>query len=201
MRKTLLLLPVLLSAALTACGSTAPPSQSPDGPPSKAAAAAPEESAASPALLAFGRPLAWQRKDGSGRGTAKVFGYRQSAASGDSAGDGKGKDGSVWAALDIEVCAESGSVTATGSDWSLLYADGTAVAPSETERDVFPRPRFPVETQVRAGECTRGEVVYSVPADRRPTRIHYAATMDTGDMRPPASDGWAVPKATGTPRP
>ncbi|MFH8347821.1 hypothetical protein [Streptomyces sp. NPDC018045] len=199
MRRTSLLLPVLLAAVLGACSSPAPPSPPADGAPSKKTTAAPPGAESSPRLLPLGRPLAWQRKDASGHGTAKVLSYRQSAAGAspadrNAAAAGKGeKDGSAWVTLDVEVCAESGSVAAADTDFTLLFADGSAVTPPEAVRDDFPQPRFPGETQVSAGECTRGKVTYAVPADRRPAQVRYLTSVDSGDMRPWAAEGWAVP--------
>ncbi|MEV5597392.1 hypothetical protein [Streptomyces sp. NPDC052496] len=209
MRRSSLLLPVLLITAVSACSSRTPaPSPPPaDGVPAKKATATPSDAAASPRLLSFGRPMVWQRKDGSGHGTVKVLGYRQpvpgggSSAGRESEFGGDGKAGSVRAVLDVEMCAESGSVSAAGSDWHLLYDDGADVSPSEGVGDAFPQPAFPVETQVRAGECTRGKVTYAVPAGRWPERIHYVAALDSGDMEAPGADGWAVPGAAQGQRP
>jgi hypothetical protein len=110
----------------------------------------------------------------SGFVAAVVFGYVQPAAR-DAA---PAQAGHVWAAIDVQACAEPGTVfkvTVSDGPWSLRFADGTVVGPTLADDPHFPQPRYPATpTSLEAGECLRGWMVFEVPTDGRPDLVRYA---------------------------
>ncbi|MCX5613552.1 hypothetical protein OHB39_39630 [Streptomyces sp. NBC_00047] len=118
--------------------------------------------------------LDWQHDNDPLRGNATVLGYRHNVRSVGSAADESGTPGYVWAALDIKVCSESGAFLATTPPWTLSYADGARVSASSTTYGDFPKPAFPFETQLTAGKCVKGNIVFAVPDSPRPSTVIYA---------------------------
>ncbi|MEU5908892.1 MULTISPECIES: hypothetical protein [Actinomycetes] len=119
-----------------------------------------------------------------------VMGYEQDVAKNSrSAEEEFGTDGYVWAAVDIKACLKKGLAGVTRYPWALAYADGTRIEPSNVTYGDFPKPEYPYDAKLKAGECVRGKTVFPVPGSQRPERILYTAESL------PENAEWAVPKA------
>ncbi|KWT61854.1 hypothetical protein ADL21_11250 [Streptomyces albus subsp. albus] len=182
---------VVLAALLSACSSTevksAPATPSTSATPTADQAASPSpEAPVTPMKL--GADWAWEAQDGSASGKTSVLDYTQPVSSVGSAAQESGEKGYVWAALEVKVCTEKGSIIAGTSNWTLAYEDGAVVESSSTTYDDFPKPEFPAETSVKAGRCVRGKVVYPVPGGQHPARVVYAPNGAQG-----ASAEWTIP--------
>jgi len=53
----------------------------------------------------------------------------------------------------------------------------------------FPKPEYPYDATVKAGDCVRGKTVFAVPGKQRPERVLY-----TPEALPEPAE-WAVPTA------
>jgi hypothetical protein len=107
-------------------------------------------------------------------GNVTVLGYQHKVRSVGSAAEESGTAGYVWAAIDVKVCSEKGSFTATDQPWTLTYADGARIDSSSTKYGDFPKPEFPFETTLTAGKCVKGNIVFAVPDSPRPSTAVYA---------------------------
>ncbi|MFI1616515.1 hypothetical protein ACH4VT_05935 [Streptomyces lydicus] len=136
------------------------------------------ESSKSPEILSLGTSWEWRNGDESSTGKTVVVGWKQPIHSVGSAVEESGEKGYVWGALELKVCTDKGSVLSSQTDWTLAYGDGARVEPSSSTWDDFPKPEFPVETQVRAGDCVRGKLVFPVPGHQQPERVLYAPNGD-----------------------
>ncbi|MCQ8190123.1 MULTISPECIES: hypothetical protein [Streptomyces] len=170
---------VLLAAAmLTACGSSDDTNAKTKTSPSAAKPTASESTAeTSPETdepYSFGTPMDWGNDAGSLTGTTTVLGYEQPISSVGSAAEETGEKGYVWGALEVKVCTDKGKLLVTNTDMTLAYKDGARVEASSSTWDDFPKPEFPIETEVRAGDCVRGKTVFPVPSDQRPEKAMYA---------------------------
>jgi hypothetical protein len=145
--------------------------------------------------LALGQAWQWADEGGDGykpaAGSSTVIGYEQHVAKNSIQPEdefGTESKGYVWAALELKVCTTKGTVTVSSLPWALVYSDGSRIDPSSVTYDDFPRPEYPFDAEVKAGDCVRGNVVYPVPGGKRPERIIYAPEGDSGTAE------WAVPK-------
>lgn len=183
----------LLAAATATAGCTA------DGEPtakSESTAAATTKVAKSPTVSeptpdpprALEETLTWTSDEGVVFDTT-VMGYEQDVAKNSVSADEEfDTDGYVWAAVDIKACLKKGETGITRYPWALAYADGARIEPSGVTYDDFPKPEYPYEARLKAGECVRGKTVFAVPGNRRPERILY-----TSENLPENAE-WAVPK-------
>ncbi|MFF5004671.1 hypothetical protein ACFY3G_17795 [Streptomyces phaeochromogenes] len=108
------------------------------------------------------------------KSTSTVIGYQHDVKASTSADEENGTDGYVWSALEIKVCAKSDGISVSRLPWILAYADGARIEPSGTTYDDFPKPEYPVEAQVKNGDCVRGKITYAVPGDQKPVKVIYA---------------------------
>ncbi|MEU0428507.1 DUF4352 domain-containing protein [Streptomyces canus] len=118
--------------------------------------------------------------------TATVAAFRDR---GISAGPGLDTEGRKWALAEVKVCnrgAEAFPVTPFA--WTLAYADGVRVEPTHVS-DGLPEPLYPLETQLKGGDCVRGNITYEVSLKGRAERVVYSPQ----DLDEPVE--WAVPKA------
>ncbi|PWG08260.1 DUF4352 domain-containing protein [Streptomyces sp. V2] len=122
------------------------------------------------------------------KATSTVLGYEQGFKAQASAAEETGAPGYVWAALEIKVCVLSDGMRVTRFPWVLAYADGARVEPSGTTYGDFPKPEYPIDTQVKKGDCVRGKIAYAVPGDQRPAKVIYAPE----GLPEPVE--WAMPK-------
>lgn len=149
----------------------------------------PEEAASkAPATLTIGSPWEWRNGDESSIGRTTVVSWKQHVHSVGSAAEETGEKGYEWGALDLKVCTDRGEVLSSQTDWTLAYQDGARIEPSSSTWDDFPKPEFPAETQVRAGDCVRGKLVFPVPSGQRPERVLYAPNGDGASLAE-----WKVP--------
>ncbi|GAO09206.1 hypothetical protein TPA0598_04_08420 [Streptomyces lydicamycinicus] len=150
----------------------------------------PTEEAASkaPTTLTIGFPWEWRNGDESSIGKTTVVSWKQPIHSVGSAAEETGEKGYVWGALDLKVCTDRGEVLSSQTDWTLAYQDGARIEPSSSTWDDFPKPEFPAETQVRAGDCVRGKLVFPIPSGQRPERVLYAPNGDGASLAE-----WTVP--------
>jgi hypothetical protein len=120
-----------------------------------------------------GHPFGESVAAGTGFVVATAFGYTQPGAP----GAAPPQAGNVWAAADVQACAQPGTVfkvTVSDAPWSLRFPDGTAVSPTTADDPHFPQPRYPgTPSALQPGECLRGWVVFEVPADGRPQVLRY----------------------------
>ncbi|MFE5675095.1 hypothetical protein ACFQ7B_07605 [Streptomyces erythrochromogenes] len=167
--------------AATGCGTDASTASKAPSPSATAAAAPTSSPSPSPTptpdpVFTVGHAWAFEGTIGAEQvtGNAAVLGYRHKVRSVGSAADESGTAGYVWAALDVKVCSDNGTFVATDQPWTLTYADGARIAPSSTTFDDFPKPAFPFETTLTAGKCVKGNIVFAVPDNPRPSTAAYA---------------------------
>jgi hypothetical protein len=109
--------------------------------------------------------------------TAAVLGYKDDGI--------KGvpemlSSGQKWAALQVKVCN-------TGTDgfgvsplvWSLAYTDGARIEAAGMNAGELPQPLYPMDAEVKVGDCVRGWIAFQVPVEGRPERVLYSPdTLD-----------------------
>lgn len=96
--------------------------------------------------------------------------------------------GEEWGQLEAKVCITSGTdVTVSQFPWSLAFPDDTRVKVTGDTGGDLPRPEYPMDAPVKAGDCARGLIEFPVPKGVRPERVIYAP--EEGD-----SAEWAIPK-------
>ncbi|KUN91910.1 hypothetical protein AQJ67_41510 [Streptomyces caeruleatus] len=118
-----------------------------------------------------------------------VLSYEQGIKAQTTADQEFSTDGYEWAALEIKTCIAKGTGGTTRYPWILAYEDGARVEPSSVTYGDFPKPEYPYEATVKAGDCVRGKTVFAVPGNQRPERVLY-----TPEALPEGAE-WAVPKA------
>lgn len=184
---------LLAAATLTACGSNDTDDTKAKTSPSTAKSAAPEttteESPEPDEPYTFDTPMDWGNDEDTLTGTTTVLSYEQPITSVGSAAEETGEKGYVWGALEVKVCTEKGKLLVTNTDMTLAYKDGARVEASSSTWDDFPKPAFPFEAEVQAGDCVRGKTVFPVPGDQRPDKVMYAPNGDTKTLAE-----WTVPK-------
>ncbi|MFI0779354.1 hypothetical protein [Streptomyces sp. NPDC021212] len=167
-----------VAVLLAACGSSdntnAKTKSSPSAAKSTASESTEEASPEPDEPYSFGTPMDWGNDAGSPTGTTTVLGYEQPISSVGSAAEETGEKGHVWGALEVKVSTDKGKLLVTNTDMTLAYKDGARVEASSSTWDDFPKPEFPIETQVRAGDCVRGKTVFPVPGYQRPVKVMYA---------------------------
>lgn len=185
----------LLIASLTACGSTddADAKATSSETPTPAATTSSPEAEPTPTrqpILKLGTTWEFESTEDSGdniAGTVTVLDYKQGVRSIVSADEDGGTDGYEWAYVELKTCSTSGSFLASVEPWTISYEDGTRVEPSSSTYGDFPKPEYPVETQLTTGRCVRGKLVFPVPGDSWPQNVVYAPYgLDTPQE-------WAVP--------
>lgn len=104
--------------------------------------------------------------------TAAVLAYKDTGVKGYTGflgGDEK------WAVLDVKVCnTGKSSIVATPMPWSLAFAGGVRVESAGTNAGDLPKPLYPMDAMVAAGDCVRGNIAFQVPKEGRPERVLYA---------------------------
>jgi hypothetical protein len=121
-----------------------------------------------------GPPIALQQKATLGNTVeATAFEYKQpSVTAGPS-----GPAGYTWGSADVQVCTLASAktnVTVDWKTWSLRFADNSVVPANDKNDDAFPRPEYPFTSQpLAAGQCARGWITFSVPANSKPTTVQY----------------------------
>ncbi|GAB2769247.1 DUF4352 domain-containing protein [Streptomyces bullii] len=80
-----------------------------------------------------------------------------------------------WAALEVKVCnKDAEGFGVSPFVWSLAYADGARVEATHMTGNELPRPLYPLDAKVKAGDCVRGNVLFQVPKAGRPERVLYS---------------------------
>jgi hypothetical protein len=175
------------TAGCTSDGEPSTKSDSASAPTKKVSSPTPSEAKPRPPR-AMGETLTWTSDEGFNFDTT-VMGYEQDVAKNSVSPDEEfDTEGYVWAAVDIEACLKKGKTAVTRYPWALAYVDGTRIEPSSVTYGDFPKPEYPYEADVKAGECVRGKTVFAVPGDQRPERVLY-----TTESLPENAE-WAVPK-------
>lgn len=87
-----------------------------------------------------------------------------------------GNNEAQGAIADVEMCAREsapGSITGySHREFVVFDADGGQYQQASSSWDVWPpRPQFPAELNVAPGQCARGWILFSVPADTRVMKI------------------------------
>lgn len=183
-----------LAATLTACSSDGDPSPTVTVTKTVTAGSgeAPGESAKPAAgddgALDLGEPWSWEASsDGEqASGTTTALAYKQ-PIKGITPPDIDGKSGEVWGQVEAKVCVDEGVITASQFPWSLAFADGARVDVTGSSGGDFPRPEFPMDAIVKAGDCVRGLIMFPVPEGQRPEKIIYSP-----DANPEGAE-WSVP--------
>lgn len=183
----------LLLAALTACQSSDDPAAG-DNKASKSKAPAAAKTSASPsstedATRDFGEVLTFNDPVGDVTVKVTVLGYEQGIKAQTSADQEFNTDGYEWAAVEIKTCVTKGTGGTTRYPWVLAYEDGARIEPSSVTYGDFPKPEYPYEATMKAGDCVRGKTVFAVPGNQRPERVLY-----TPEALPEGAE-WKVPKA------
>lgn len=78
-------------------------------------------------------------------------------------------EGSQWDAVNVKVCNESldadlAPVVFSWQSWQLDDGDGGRFDPSNTRYRQFPAPDFADDEAIAVGQCSKGWVVFDVPA-------------------------------------
>lgn len=183
MRTTPIAALLLAAGALTACtGQDTPPA-----PAATVTVTAPPTPTPPPATTPppqrttfdLGQDWNWQSTTDDGTtttGTTTVLAYKQPVPNVSPPGD-DGQDGDVWGSVEAKVCTgknSPGSITVDQFAWSLAFPDGARIEVTGLNGGDFPRPEFPMDATVRAGDCARGLIMFPVPRDQRPERVIYA---------------------------
>jgi hypothetical protein len=167
--RTCLIVAVVVGGALAGCGGARH-----DQPTSQRTTAKPRQSPT--ARPTAGPPLPFGQKATLG-GTveATVFAYRQPSVTG---GPAAGPSGYTWGSADAQLCtlaSAKSTVTVNWKTWSLRYSDNSVVPATDKNDNQFPRPEYPfADYVVPPGQCVRGWITFSVPADKQPTVVQYA---------------------------
>jgi hypothetical protein len=85
---------------------------------------------------------------------------------------GQGAAGDTWASLQIQVCSKAGTIQPFSQSWQLATADGGRLSPGFVSSG--PRPEFPADARVGAGDCVKGYLMYAVPKGQTPVEAVYA---------------------------
>lgn len=191
MRKTTTTAAIALATAgllLTGCGGSSTTS-TPDEPgiATTAAAAIPPSVPAAPSRP-IGQAWNWSNSTGA-KGSTTVLSYTQPVTSLDPPDTSLGvPTGSQWGRLDIKVCQTGGpSIGVSQTPWSLAFADGSRADVTGLFGGNFPKPEWPQDATVNAGQCVRGGIMFPIPAGQWPTRVVYAP------VSAPAPVEWAIP--------
>lgn len=184
----------LLLASLAACQSSSDePAASEDkastSKPSAAAKTSAEPSPTADKPRDFGEILTFNDSATAATIKATVLGYEQGIKAQSTANQEFNTSGYEWAALEIKVCITEGTGGTTRYPWILAYEDGARIEPSSVTYGDFPKPEYPYEATVKAGDCVRGKTVFAVPGNQRPERVLY-----TPEALPEGAE-WAVPEA------
>ncbi|MET9762079.1 hypothetical protein ABZ016_23985 [Streptomyces sp. NPDC006372] len=178
----------ILLLALTACGSDNEPRATETASKPTAPKSTPDAKPSPAEPRAFGQEFTLT-DDGMTMGIT-VLGYEQDTFHPQTSADEEfGTKGYTWAAVEIKACLKKGTSGVTRYPWALAYADGARIEPSSVTYGDFPKPEYPYEAKMKAGDCVRGKTVFAVPTKQRPERVLYVPeALDT-----PAE--WNVPKA------
>ncbi|MEV3967697.1 DUF4352 domain-containing protein [Streptomyces sp. NPDC050698] len=178
----------VLLLTLTACGSGTEPRTTPKASKSAAKKITPTAKPSPDKPRAFGQTLTFS-DDGMAMGIT-VLSYEQDTFHPQASADEEfGTKGYTWAAVEIKACLRKGTSGVTRYPWALAYADGARIEPSGVTYGDFPKPEYPYEAKMKAGDCVRGKTVFAVPAKDRPELVLYTPEA----LETPAE--WTVPKA------
>ncbi|MBX9425440.1 DUF4352 domain-containing protein [Streptomyces lateritius] len=175
-----------LLVTLTACSSDKPKSAA--SPTTTTPKAAASTTPPPPKYLTFGQAVEVNNPEAGSAARTTVIGYQQGGYKTQTSPDQEfNTTGYVWATVEIKVCATKGTVQTSRYPWVLAYADGTRIEPSGVTYGDFPKPEYPYDAKIKAGDCVRGKTVFAVPSKQRPERVVYTAEL----LPEPAE--WAVP--------
>ncbi|MGW0495009.1 DUF4352 domain-containing protein [Streptomyces sp. NPDC003007] len=178
----------VLLLALSACSSDTEPSATARASKPAAPTSTPSAEPSPDKPRDFGQTLTFS--DDGMTMAITVLGYEQDTFHPQTSADEEfGTKGYTWAAVDIKACLKKGTSGVTRYPWALAYADGARIEPSGVTYGDFPKPEYPYEAKMKAGDCVRGKTVFAVPAKQRPERVLYVPEA----LETPAE--WAVPKA------
>ncbi|MFB7832020.1 DUF4352 domain-containing protein [Streptomyces sp. NPDC056056] len=185
--RTATTLTAALLLSLTACNSDKPKAAA--APPTTAApTAAASTTPPAPKYLTFGQAVKVSNPDVGNAATATVLSYQQGGYKTQTSADQEfNTTGYVWATVEIKVCTTKGTVQTSRYPWVLAYDDGTRIEPSSVTYGDFPKPEYPYDAKIKAGDCVRGKTVFAVPGKQRPERVVY-----TSELLPEPAE-WAVP--------
>ncbi|MET9445012.1 DUF4352 domain-containing protein [Streptomyces sp. NPDC006610] len=86
--------------------------------------------------------------------------------------------GEKWAVLDVKVCNTGGDPIQTSTiPWALGYEGGVRVDSAGMNAGDLPKPLYPMDAKVAAGDCVRGNIVFQVPEESRPERVLYSPSV------------------------
>lgn len=190
------LLAAALSTAVTGCstgGSSEPTAQAkPKAPASQPTAKPSPKRNVGP--LALGKVHRWGGKDEKGNrivGTVTAVAYRQPASEVDLPQEVSDFDKPDWVVLEVKGCvgADSATVSFSQAPWALRFDDDTRLNSPQITGDGTAKPEYPVDAvKVKAGDCLRGKITFSVERGSRPIEAIYGRGEDD-----PVE--WAIPKA------
>ncbi|MGW2346436.1 DUF4352 domain-containing protein [Streptomyces sp. NPDC001661] len=181
---------VLLTAVLTACGTNDEPGTI-RVTVTETVTRQPKEQAApkQEGPLSFGDKKAFDDADNDVHASVQVLGYTHTEKGPEAPGEELGGDS--WATADVKVCNVRGvEISVDQTAWSLSYADGTSMETTGLSGGDMPKPEFPMDKTLRAGQCARGKVAFPVHVKKRPSTLDYAP-----EGQATSATQWAVPKA------
>jgi hypothetical protein len=83
--------------------------------------------------------------------------------------------GYVWGAAEVQTCLtpdDADTAFSIFSDqWRLVYANDAQASASSITYAPFPTPIFHAADEVGSSGCSKGEILFPVPADTRPIRL------------------------------
>ncbi|WP_052397248.1 hypothetical protein [Streptomyces sp. NRRL F-5123] len=141
-----------------------------------------------PTTYTIGQSWPW-RSDQGATGSTTVLGYKQPVLKSDPPDESLGVPaGSQWGRLDIKICQKSGpSIEVSQDPWHVKFDDGSQADTTGLSGGDFPKPEFPMDGTVRAGDCTRGGIMFPIPKGQRPVGVVYAPESA------PEPIYWAIP--------
>lgn len=112
--------------------------------------------------------------------------------------------GGHWVGAEVQTCVDAAMVptAVSWSEWSVLDATNGRYPASSLTYNQFPRPEYPVGSEVvNVGECVRGWVVFPVADGAAIDRVRYTpnqsvnATWSTAGATPPVQESPPVEAA------
>lgn len=175
-RTTAVLLATAGLLALTGCSSSSHDKTPPATTAAATTPAAPAATSSAPTTYQLGQPYHWSDAGTSDTGTTTVLAYKQPVHTANEPGPDLGvPPGSAWGRIDIRVCLTSGDpIHVTQEPWHVQFKDGSQADVTGLFGGDMPKPEFPQDRTLTAGQCARGGIMFPIPKGQRPVEVAYS---------------------------
>ncbi|MET4610654.1 hypothetical protein ABIC28_001632 [Rhodococcus sp. PvR044] len=177
-----------IAATTAGCGGSDDQQTAPE---TSAASAAPSTVSKAPEPL--GSELTFTGDEGGVTARVSVLNFNPAAAPGAPAPSGGGH----WVSAEVQTCVDASPspMSVSWSEWSVLDATNGRYPVSGLTYNQFPRPEYPVGSEVvNVGECVRGWVVFPVADGAAIDRVRYTPNQSVNAT-------WSTVGATPVPPP